>query len=255
MAFTIMMILNNSFKNGTFTCDKYVLNSYLYLILGIIFVALFVTVLTENKVQLFTKFMMKHRFLFPFLVFIGLVLSVVGLGLTDPTKVIQKHLFWILFIVLAGILFQPIHAIYIKAGLEKIIINSLIITFLLVTTLSLIAFYKPDFIKLSWAPVLFFALLGAILVEIVSMLTNSYSTRFNRLMNYIIIAIFIGYLLYDTKFMRERGKKCLETCDYYSIGRFDMGKSCVKPDYTRESVNLFLDIFNMFLRILSLNSR
>ena len=31
MAVTIMGILNNSFKNGSFTCDKYILNTYLRL--------------------------------------------------------------------------------------------------------------------------------------------------------------------------------------------------------------------------------
>ena len=48
-------------------------------------------------------------------------------------------------------------------------------------------------------------------------MTGNYN---NRIMNYVVIAIFIGYLLYDTKFMRVRAKKCLEDCDYYSFKPF-----------------------------------
>ena len=61
-------------------------------------------------------------------------------------------------------------------------------------------------------------------------------------------------MLYDTKYMRIRAAKCLEDCDYHSFNRFDHNVKCVKPDYIRESINMFLDIYNLFLRILGLNS-
>lgn len=247
MAVTVMGILNNSFKNGTFTCDKYILNTYLYLILAIIFVALFVQTMTSYNVTILSDLIGKYRFAYIFILFIGLIISILGISLVDPKNIYKKHLFWLLFVTLSAMLFQPIHMMYVKAGLQSAIINALVITFILVSVLTAIAFLKPDFIKPSWGPILFFALLGAILVEIVALLTGSYN---NRLMNYIVIFIFIGYLLYDTKFMRVRAKKCLEDCEYYSFNRFDHGAKCVKPDYIRESINIFLDIYNLFLRIL-----
>ena len=252
MAVVIMSILNTSFRNGTFTCDKYILNTYLYLILAIIFVALFVQVLTHKNVTLFTELANNYRYLYLFGLLFALIFSVLGISLTDPKNIVLKHLFWLMFVTFSAILFQPIHMMYIKAGLQNVIINSLVITFILVSTLTAIAFLKPDFIKPSWGPVLFFALLGIILVELFAIMTDSYN---NRLINYIVIAIFIGYLLYDTKFMRVRAEKCLDDCDYHSFNRFDHGAKCVKPDYIRESMNIFLDIYNLFLRILGLNSR
>ena len=60
----------------------------------------------------------------------------------------------------------------------------------------------------------------------------------HRGISYLVIMIFMGYLLYDTKMMQVRAKSCVEGT----------------ADYVRESVNIFLDIWNMFLRILSLNS-
>ena len=138
MVVTIMSILNTSFKNGSFTCDKYILNTYLYLILAIIFVALFVQVLTYKKVTLFVELTQTHRYLYLFGLLFGLIFSVLGISFTDPKKVVLKHLFWLMFITFSAILFQPIHMMYIKAGLENVIINSLVITFVLVSVLSLI---------------------------------------------------------------------------------------------------------------------
>ena len=116
--------------------------------------------------------------------FILLIISILGLSVTDP-KNFQKHFFWIIFVVLCGILFQPIHMMYVKAGLQDVIVHSLFITFILVSILTTIAFVKPDFIKPSWGPILFFALLGAIIVELFAIMTGNYN---NRIMNYVVIA-------------------------------------------------------------------
>lgn len=251
LSLVVMSILNNSFKNGTFTCDKYILNTYLYLILAIIFVALLVQTLTYNNVTVFESMMMNHRILYMIGIFILLIISILGISLTDPKNIVKKHFFWLMFVTFSAILFQPLHMMYIKAGLQDVIIHSLVMTFILVSILTTIAFVKPDFIKPSWGPILFFALLGAIIVELFAIMTGNYN---NRIINYVVIAIFIGYLLYDTKFMRVRAKKCLEDCDYYSFNRFDHSSKCVKPDYIRESINIFLDIYNLFLRILGSNT-
>ena len=47
----------------------------------------------------------------------------------------------------------------------------------------------------------------------------------------------MGFILYDTKRLQINAK------------------ACVKADYIKESLSLFLDIFNIFVRILGLNMR
>jgi FtsH-binding integral membrane protein len=54
---------------------------------------------------------------------------------------------------------------------------------------------------------------------------------------YAFIALFMGFILYDTKMLQVRAKVCKIA------------------DYIRESFKLFLDILNLFLRLLSLKSR
>ena len=55
-----------------------------------------------------------------------------------------------------------------------------------------------------------------------------------RATSYFFIAVFMGYILYDTKMLQIRAKEC------------------VKADYIQESLHLFLDIINIFVRMLAL---
>ena len=113
LAVVVMSILNNSFKNGHFTCDKYILNTYLYLILAIIFVAL-VQTLTYKKVNIFSEMIEKYRMMYIIGLFILLIISILGISLTDPKHIVQKHFFWLMFVSFCAILFQPIHMMYVK---------------------------------------------------------------------------------------------------------------------------------------------
>ena len=53
-------------------------------------------------------------------------------------------------------------------------------------------------------------------------------------MTYFFIVVFMVFILYDTKRLQINAKEC------------------VKADYIKESLGLFLDIFNIFVRVLSL---
>lgn len=252
---TIFGISQLSFDKGVFTCDRYVLNTYLYVNLCIMFMALVVQLLTYYKYSVFEQLAAKRGFMFFLLFALISIGSIVGMHLTDAKNVAKKHFFWLIFILATSITFQPLHSILMARGEGDIIVSALLNTLILVSVLTLIAFKRPDFINVSWAPVLFFALLGVILVEITAMLTNSYNSKFHRIINYIVIMIFIGYLLYDTKMLQIRSKKCLESCEYKPGFRWDGSEPCVQPDYIKESVNIFLDIYNLFLRILGSRRR
>ena len=142
--------------------------------------------------------------------------------------------------LLIALSFHPVHYLYDKAGLNHLINISAITTFVLVLALTALAFYKPDMIKLSWGPALFFMLLGVIILELLVVLIKGYTpTIVHRGISYVVIAIFMAYLLYDTKLLQVRAKKCVEGT----------------ADYIKESTNIFLDIWNLFVRILSLQNR
>ena len=65
-----------------------------------------------------------------------------------------------------------------------------------------------------------------------------YYKEAKKIKDYIgTIFIFMGFILYDTKRLQINAK------------------ACVKADYIKESLKLFLDIFNIFVRILGLRTR
>lgn len=235
----IFSILNTAFKDGQFTCNRYILNTYLYVILAITFIALLLSILRYKDIFLFQNIKAGYMPLM-LLLFVGLLGTVIGIGVISPKNVLLKHLLWLLFVILIAVSFHPIHYLYGKAGLDKLINVAFLTTLSLVLVLTAFAFYKPELISLSWGPVLFFMLLGVILLELIVLMVKGYNpTKLHRAITYLVIGIFMGYLLYDTKMLQVRAKSCTKGT----------------ADYIKESLNIFLDIWNLFIRILSLGGR
>ncbi len=109
--------------------------------------------------------------------------------------------------------------------------------------LSCIAYLKPEYISLKLGPILLVLLIAGIFVELFSLLLFRNSiVKGNRpplfkVMSYIFIVLFMLFILYDTKRLQINAK------------------NCINADYIKESLGLFLDIFNIFVRLLSLNTR
>ena len=165
-----------------------------------------------------------------------LTLGVLVILMFTPVKyMIPKHLLWLLFVLLIGIIMYPMIR-YTKN--KDAILSALLTTIFLVVILSVVAFWKPEWISLSWGPVLFVLLLAGIILELTSIFIfgthrDSSSYTYKAFM-YFFIVLFMFYVLYDTKLLQIRAKLCKI------------------PDYLNESLNLFLDIVNIFVRILAL---
>ena len=219
----------NSIKKGQFTCNKYTLNTYLYIILTFNIIALYCLSLEHFDIEYKLNLVM---LLAVFLITIGVLIS---LSFIDPRKIIFKHLVWLVFVLGLSFIFYPMFHSFTD---KTVIISAAFTTILLTIGLSIIAYVKPDWINLSVGPILFVLLLGGIIMEITLLIIyrKDYKKINNlfRFMCYFFIAVFMGYILYDTKMLQIRAKQC------------------VKADYIQESLNLFLDIFNIFVRLLAL---
>lgn len=229
LAVLIVTTYVNAFKNNKFTCSRYILNTYLYILLAFIFITVMVLGLEYKNVDLR---MTGWQFLGVFLITLGVL---VVLMLTPVKHLIAKHILWLLFVLLIGIIMYPMLR---NTKNKNTIYSALLTTIALVVILSAIAFWKPEWISLSWGPVLFVLLLAGIILELLSIFvfgthrdTSSYI--FKGFM-YFFIVLFMFYVLYDTKLLQVRAKMCKVA------------------DYLNESLNLFLDIVNIFVRILAL---
>lgn len=229
---TVVMfsIVINSFKNGQFTCNKYILNTYLYIILTFNILAILCLSLEHKNISYDLSL---FQILGIFLITIGLLIS---LHYIDPKYIFFKHFVWLLFVLGLGFIFYPM---YNSFSDKSVVISAAFTTIMLTLILSAIAYIKPEWISLSLGPILFLLLLGGIIMEISLLIIyrNDYSkiSSIFRAISYFFIIVFMGYILYDTKLLQIRAKEC------------------VKADYIQESLHLFLDIFNIFVRILGLS--
>lgn len=224
-------IAMNSFENGKFTCNKYLLNTYLYIILTFNLLIIINLALEHNNVIL--PLSIPLLFIL-FLVNMGVIFALHSI---DSEKVILKHFVWMLFVIIMSLLVYPLYV----TSSKKVIMSALFTTLFLTFALSALAYAKPEWISLSLGPILFFALLGIIIMEMLLIFLFRNNLEENSLLfrgiSYVVIFIFMGFILYDTKRLQINAKEC------------------VKADYIKESLKLFLDILNIFVRLVGLRRR
>ena len=138
------------------------------------------------------------------LIFIGTLICIYLLHTIDSTNIIIKHLVWLIFILGIGVILYPMYISY--KDNKYLIANAFLTTIILFLVLSAIAYIKPELISLSWGPVLFFLLLGGIIMELGTLLIyrKQIGTKklspYLRAFSYFFIVLFMIFILYDTLF-------------------------------------------------------
>lgn len=224
-----VLIYKNAYQNNVLTCNKYVMNTYLYIALSLMIVS--TTVLVLEKYIDFSQYFNNYSFV---ALFISTLVFLVSTMFISPENTMFKHLSWLIFIMLIGVSLYPAY----KVGkISNMLYPTLITTILLVLGLTMVAFYNPDLISLSWGPALISALVVGILLQIILFFTGLETRNwYSLILSYVFIIIFSLLLLYDTKKLQINSQ------------------NCVIPDYINESIGIFLDIINLFNNILRVKS-
>ena len=164
--------------------------------------------------------------------------SIFAMHYISTKQLALKHIVWLVFILATAFLFHPL---YIVSKYTKTYISALLTTALLIILITITVFVKPEMISLKMGPILFWLLLIGIIMEVISRFVVKEKTDLMyKAFSYFFIIIFTGYLLYDTRVLQEHAKQCKE-----SVG----------ADYIKESLGMFLDMFNILVRIMSLKAR
>ena len=238
VSFTILLflIVFSSFnKNGSVSCKNYLTNTYLYLILGILIIGF-----VSEKSIVYVKDYKKYYFWITFLV---TIVSLVVFHLIPHENVVIGHLLWIFIMSLLGFMIFPLMSI----SSNTVIFESLVLTMAIFVVMTLFSFFLYKYYKLSDSFLrkmglgLFITLITIILVEIFFILSG-YPRQIHRMISYFVIFLFIIFLLYDTTSMINRSKKCVEN-----------PKSIHYPNYPKESLDLILDLLNIFVRLVGMD--
>ena len=245
---TCILIGHYAFKNGMLTCNNYVLNTYLYIILAILLI--FMVVLVNDKFGIFNSFLlwMSEGSMFRIIVIFIIILLILGsllfaLRTVNPTNIVASNMIWATLILFLGIFLIP--TIWF-GRLTNVVGMAGMLTILITIVVGFLGyFYGNEIVTFDWDKYLNYALFMLIIVMIVGplMFTDPNSMYlFYMSVSIIALIIFVLLLLSNHKKLKENADKCID------------GK--VVPNYPVESFNIFIKMLNIFqdlIRILGMS--
>ena len=237
-----ILIGNYAFKNGSLTCDHYVLNTYLYIILAILLV--FMVILINDKYGIFNSFILwMSQGSMIRIIIICIILLILLLGLSyallkvNPNNIVASNTIWTLLILILGISLIP--TIWF-GRLENVVGIAGISTILITIGVGLLGYYYGDkIVTFDWDKYLNYALWALIGIIFIGMfIIENPETMFNFIfiISILILIIFILLLLSNHKKLKENSEKCID------------GKTV--PNYPVESFNIFIKMLNVFQELI-----
>jgi FtsH-binding integral membrane protein len=239
---------SSAFKNNKPTCNNFVINVYLYLALSLTLVGVFIHLYNYllNKNGNLTKllsidqvfnqikpyYILSVIFSFVFIILISIENIYNTKGFT------YHHITWVLFIACISLTLYP----YFKSQeLYMYVNNAIIMTIMIFIIMSSIVYLKPELFEKTYSTAivgLLVALLAVIIVELSMIFMGNYDYKTYRMISYFVILLFSLFVSYDTTKMFIYAKNCINS-----------------PNYPKASVGFFLDLINLFVRLVGVNRR
>lgn len=226
----IFALMSNTQK--PLTPNDYVTNTYLYIILAILLCTLLMIIM--DKYKLFNNL----NSMAIFAVFIITIIVMCALYMIDRRHVVLRHILWVVFIAGIAIILFPIYDV---AKQTSILWKSVITVIIVVLGLTYLASRLPRNYFNSWGSYLSIGLLALIIFELLDLIFSDNNSIYAHQKIYGIIGVilFSGFVLYDTNIIYQHADQTLMNCQ-------GITNQLKCADYPSESLNLFLDIINLF---------
>lgn len=212
----------SAFKNHKPTCDRYMLNYFLYLITTLVLYLTFGELsdeygLNDNKM--------------------ALILSVIGsigiiFAFTVTKNVWVRHLLFIALIFLISIGSKKLYEIYDKEEITSAIKKLLLI----LIVCGAIAVKFPDLIKPGFINAGVISLIIVLILTLIDQFV--FKGKYNKIISTIIVFIFTMFIIYDTNRVIGYSKKC----------KSDKNGA----EYLNHVLDMFLNIINIFNNLLNI---
>ena len=242
-----ILIGQYAFKNGILTCDHYVFNTYLYIILAILI--MFIVVLLNDQFGFFNSFIvMLMNSSLATLIIIFIILIILLLSLTyalkhvNPENILASNLIWTLLILLIGIVLIP--TIWF-GRLANVVGIAGILTIVITVAVGLLGYYYGDqIITFDWDYYLYIALWILIFIIIfgpIFITDPETMNTFILVVSFISLTIFVLLLLSNHKKLKLNSEKCID--------------GQVVPNYPLESYGIVIKIVNIFQDLINILGR
>lgn len=223
IVFAIITYLS-AFKDGKPTCDKYILNTYLYSVTYLLLMTYFIMWIMHNP-KMLAKINLIH-FIIIIIAYIGLFFAIIY---TSPQNFILKHILALFYVAVASFLLCMIFQYFDS----KAVVSAGILSVILFVILSVLAYNFQNLIssKVSMAFFIVFILM-AIAEFIIGLIYPS--SMLEKLIILAMLMLICYLVLVKTKRMIENSEKC------------------TMPDYVKESIGFLVSFQNILIRILGL---
>ena len=218
------------------TCNEYVKNTYLYLMTYIIIMCFMVVALAAYKLPINIKKQFENNLgliiatgVVYILLYIGTFMAIL---LVNKKHLILKHFLALFFVLLSALIYQ---FLLIEFGGQEMLI-ALAITVAVFIALSVIAFKFQDLLTSRVSMGFLIMFIVVVVVELLVSLIAPFSW-FARLITLVVMMFVVYIAMVHTKRMIENAKEC---------------ENEGGPDYVREAMSFFVDMKNIFIRVLSL---
>jgi FtsH-binding integral membrane protein len=235
------IIYNNNSKK--LTKSLYAINTYMYIILGILITSLCVLLLDLIQFDAFSDGNTKY-YILSFIIALSIIIT---FAVSSENNVIFRNILFIAFTALLGVLTVPIY----QSSVNNNIFHKSIIT-LIVIVMGLMgfAYYYPNSGINNWYGILITSLCVLIVFQLSDLLFG-YNNN-NQYMRQKIYAtagliIFSGFLVYDTSKIYENADIAINC-----INRGGSVDTCT--DYPAGSLGVYLDIMNLFSNLVNIHS-
>ena len=238
----------SSFVNGKPHCNNFVTNVYLYLACAIALSACFVhmyNILLNNPSKRNVLISEYQAFLqiYPY-IWYAVIISLISVFILSLQNVFSKdgvilnHTTWIIFLASISITLYPIFK---SKELHNIVQKALLTTLIIFLIMSGVVYLYPSFFENTYKKAitaLLIALVAIIITELFLIITGIYDKGTYNMISYFVIGLFSLYISYDTSRIFEYAQKCIDS-----------------PNYPKVSTRLFLDVMNIFVRLVGVSRK
>lgn len=241
--FTIAVIYKKTYNDGTKppTCDDYVYNTFLYVILGLLLV---ITLCMINDKLPVLPDIMKIVMNFSgsyLMMFVVIILMAVVMGVfmymtktSDPTNVLAIHAYWGISVYLLAAF---LYFLYIVSRFMGVFQIGMLITAVIVGITIYIGYTYPTLITPEMRKLLLWALLAIIGISFAA----GFFIKDPVTLGYVMVGVTIASLLLFIAFLLMEVGKVREN-----------SKTCKVPNYPGESILIIYDIVIILEDVLSL---
>lgn len=235
----VIAITQSAYKDDKLTCDRYIINSYLYVLLAILIMFFIIVVNDRFRFIQNTLGLMFGSIIYSIIFIIALIFLMYFVKTLDPTKdTVLLHMTWTTIMVILGMLMYPIVAV---SSMNNNLGTVLLIVLGIVGLTAYIGIeYGKQIFVYDWDKYLYFALLGFIILTAILMFTRKMSNSLDLFITWGVLIIFIILLMSYNKKLNENSKTCAEHNN---------------PNYLEESLGLITKIINVFARVARLMGR